>query len=77
MMILRIGNRMTVNVGSLAEASAEYAKERDASGEGASTFPAGTIMQNRRKIAHVSYNAKVWPPEPWTPKLAPLFDPYR
>jgi hypothetical protein len=28
------------------------------------------------KIAHVSYNGKVWPPTYWVPDSVPLFDPY-
>lgn len=74
MMILAIGNRTTLNVRDFAHASAEYARERDASGEGASTFPAGRIMQSGRKIARLSYNGRVWGPKPVDGER-PLYDP--
>lgn len=76
MMILFIGQRSTVNVRDFAHASEEYAKEREASQEGASTFPEGRIMRGGRKVARVSYNAKVWGPAPWHAGDVPLFDPY-
>ena len=43
-MILKIGNRASLQVSSFEEASRIYAQYRDASLEGASTFPDGTIL---------------------------------
>lgn len=67
MLQLTIGTRHSVNVKDAAEASAVYAKLRDASGEGFSTWPQGTLSSGAR----ISYNAKVWHGD----KL--IFDPYR
>ncbi len=53
-MKLYIGRR-TFDVASLEEASRVYQAERDASGEGASTFPQGYIGEH-----HISYNGRVW-----------------
>jgi hypothetical protein len=75
-MILKIGNRVSIQVSSFEEASRVYAQYRDASLQGASTFPDGTILDGGRTIARVSYNAKVWPPERWRESQVPLFDPY-
>jgi hypothetical protein len=75
-MILKIGSRASFNVTSFEEASRLYAQYRDASLEGASTFPDGAILDGARLIARVSYNAKVWPPTKWSPGQAPLFNPY-
>jgi hypothetical protein len=63
MMTLNIGRRASFPVASFEEASAIYDRERAASYEGASTFPDGTITKGRRKVARVSYNARVWPVE--------------
>ena len=43
-MILKIGNRASLKVASFEEASRLYAQFRDASLEGASTFPDGDIL---------------------------------
>jgi hypothetical protein len=75
-MILKIGNRASFKVDSFEEASRVYAHYRDASLEGASTFPDGTILHGTRILARVSYNAKVWPPEKWSDGQIPLFNPY-
>jgi hypothetical protein len=75
-MILKIGSRMSVRVCGFAEASRVYADLRDASREGASTFPDGAIFDGNRMIARVSYNAKVWLPGP-TEGQTPIFNPYR
>jgi hypothetical protein len=53
--ILRIGKRFAAPVADLAEASRVYQRERDASGEGGSTFPVGRVGSHR-----ISYNGKVW-----------------
>jgi hypothetical protein len=75
-MILKIGSRVSLAVASFEEASRVYAQYRDASLEGASTFPNGLILDGNRVIARVSYNARVWPPTPWTHGQTPLFDPH-
>lgn len=54
-MRLRIGKRLSVEVADLREASIVYQRERDASGEGASTFPFGRVGKYT-----VSYNGRVW-----------------
>jgi hypothetical protein len=75
-MILKIGSRFSIEAASFEEASLVYARCRDASLEGASTFPDGVILDGNRTIARVSYNAKVWPPEKWSKGQVPLFNPY-
>ena len=75
-MILKIGNRVSIEVSGFEEGSRVYAQYRDASLEGASTFPDGTILDGGRTIARVSYNARVWPPAKWREGQVPLFDPY-
>jgi hypothetical protein len=52
---LRIGNRGTFEVADLREASVVYQRERDATGEGASTFPQGRVGKYV-----ISYNGRVW-----------------
>lgn len=47
-------------VRSIAEASAIYARMRDASGEGGSTFPPGAIFIEGIETHRISYNARVW-----------------
>ena len=74
-MILKIGNRASLKVTSFEQASRLYAQCRDASFEGASTFPDGAILDGTRTVARVSYNAKVWPPAKWREGQTPLFDP--
>jgi hypothetical protein len=74
-MILKIGNRAVVEVASFEHASRIYAQYRDASLEGASSFPDGVIVDGTRIIARVSYNARVWPPGKRTEDQTPLFDP--
>lgn len=46
---------------TLKEASEIYCRERDDSGEGASTFsPANVRDGGKKMVAHISYNGKVW-----------------
>jgi hypothetical protein len=75
-MILKIGDRASFEVSTFEEASQIYAQIRDASLEGASTFPDGIILDGTRTVARVSYNAKVWPPAKWSEGHMPLFNPY-
>jgi hypothetical protein len=75
-MILKIGNRASIEVSSFEDASRLYAQYRDASLEGASTFPDGIILDRTRIVARVSYNAKVWLPSKWSAGQTLLFNPY-
>lgn len=78
-MLLYIGKRATRPVKSYKEASAIYCAERDASGEGGSTFPEGAIWADGLQVARVSYNGKVWSSltsAEWTLSDQPIFDPY-
>jgi hypothetical protein len=61
----------------MAACSAAFCKARDASGEGASTIPEVTVTDASGKaVATISYNGRVWPPEPWVAGMVPLYDPY-
>ena len=62
-------------VADLAAASRRYAELRDASLEGASTWPDGLINDYGCNIAHISYNARVWPMGEFKPGTEPLYDP--
>jgi hypothetical protein len=73
-MILRIGRRYGHSVGSFAEASQRYERMRGT--KPSSLMKDGEIWQDGRLVARVSYNAKVWPPEPWFPEQKPIFNPY-
>jgi len=55
-MILKIGERYTLEVKDFAEASRIYCELRDKSGEGASTWPDGELSTGH----YISYNGKVW-----------------
>lgn len=71
---LRVGAR-TFPVASLAEASARY--ERFRGHKPSSLVKDGEVLDGAgRLVARVSYNAKVWPPEPWSEGQQPLFNPY-
>ena len=59
MATLTIGRRLTVAVDTIARASAAYVRAREASTEGASTFPDGIIRAGKRAY-RVSYNGRVW-----------------
>ena len=72
---VRVGARLYHTV-SLAHASEMYTAARDALGNGVSGTPEGEIVDvDGKLVARISYNGKVWPPEPWTPTAAPLFIP--
>jgi hypothetical protein len=73
-MILKV-RRKKIPVTSLEGASAVYSALRDASGEGASTFRDGVVLDHDgTEIARVSYNGRVWAPGQWIPGQAPLYD---
>jgi hypothetical protein len=73
-MQLKIGSRSTHEVADFAQASEIYCTERDMSGEGASTFPEGTII-GANGPHHVSYNGKVWKGK-WVAGATPVYNPY-
>ena len=61
-MILKIKGdfgKTECSVESIAAASQHYAAQRDASGEGASTFREGVLADGRKRL-RISYNGKVW-----------------
>lgn len=60
MFTLTIPRRLTAEVETYRDAADLYRKFRDDSGEGASTFPHGTIRAGRLTVATVSYNGRVW-----------------
>jgi hypothetical protein len=73
-LFIQIG-RTRYQVQSLAQASAMYCAARDTHGEGASCTPEALIMTaDGRKIGHISYNGRVWPPQDWQPGMTPLYD---
>jgi hypothetical protein len=61
------------------EASRRYRAEADkfvcATNNRASDFPVGMIKRDGELIARVSWNGRVWPPEPWTPAQKHLWSP--
>ena len=72
---VQVGNRL-YQATTLADASTMYCAARDALGNGASGTPPGKIVDAEgNPVARISFNGKVWPPEPWTPGMAPLFIP--
>lgn len=74
MLTVIIPRRPKMTASDLADASAKYSEVRDASGEGASTFYDGVVMQDGKPVARISYNGRIWPLEDWTPDMTPLFD---
>lgn len=72
---LQIGGRRPIPVQDFADASRAYEFVRDAIGFGMrSRLAAGKVMEGERHVATISYNGRVWPPEPWQPDMAPLYD---
>lgn len=72
--LLTIRGRHSQAVSTLRDASEAYAKVRDDSGEGASTFPEGVVRAGRLAIGRVSYNGRVWQPGEWKQGDRPLYD---
>lgn len=61
---------------SWEELSRQYAAARDASGEGASTFPSPAIRSDAGEVVgRLSYNGRVWGPKEWEPGDVPLYCP--
>lgn len=61
LMTLNIGERESLICSSYADASRIYSHCQEISGEGASTFPEGSLIDgNGKRIARVSYNGRIW-----------------
>lgn len=74
MIILKMKHENDTPVDTLEQASRIYSKRRDESGEGASTFNPGKVLNDKYQIiGYISYNGKVWSDHHST-KL--LFDPF-
>ncbi len=57
--ILEMGTREPMRVRDLAHASRNYSAIRDLSGEGASSFPEGSVKIGTKRF-RISYNGRVW-----------------
>jgi hypothetical protein len=58
---LTIPTRSTTTHASMEDAQRFYTMTRNRSGEGASTFPFGTLIAlNTAAVYQVSYNARIW-----------------
>lgn len=71
------GQRLSAS--TLERLSSMYAKIRDDSGEGASTFPHVNVEEGGKIVACISYNAKIWRGAKGmlnSANLVLLFDPY-
>lgn len=69
--------RGTTFAGSLADLSTAYSRLRDQSGEGASTFPTATVLDERNHTAgFIGYNGRIWADHPadWNPNATPIYD---
>lgn len=79
--LMRIRSRgISAALESVAHASALYCALRDESGEGASTFPEAALFTRgtfgrTEPLGRISYNGRVWSPEPWTADATPISDP--
>lgn len=72
-MLIMIHRNKRTPVKSLAEAAAIYSAARDKAGLGASKWMDATVTDDTGKpVARISYNGRIWPPEPWFPGMAPL-----
>lgn len=59
---------------TLAEVSTMYSRERDASGEGMSTFPTANVIREGKVIGYVSYNGRIWGGKPQARTFKLLYD---
>lgn len=72
---LHIGTQRPIPVQDFADASRAYEFVRNAIGfTMRSRLAVGRVMDGDRHVATVSYNGRVWPPEPWHADMLPLFD---
>jgi hypothetical protein len=70
---IQIGRRR-YQVDGLEQASRMYCTARDASGMGVSKVPEGKVVTAEGKlVARISYNGRVWPPQPWFAGMTPLY----
>lgn len=74
MNVLKVGTNC-YPVESIAAASDLYARLRDESGEGASSWRDGELVFNGTRY-RISYNGKVWNAGPFMSGARPVFDPY-
>jgi len=74
---IQIGRRR-YQVADLAQASQMYSAARDhkmrGSGGASRTPDALIVTASGKPVARISYNGRVWPPEPWHPDQKPLYD---
>lgn len=75
MLTLIIPGRFRMAVADIASASAKYCVARELSGEGASTFPEGTIREGTKFVGRISYNGRVWANVDWRNGDKPIYDP--
>jgi hypothetical protein len=74
-MRLRMAGWPDEDVRDHAGASRLYGERRDDSGEGASTFHDGEVVDDAgRVVARISYNGRVWAPGAYDPAATPLWD---
>ncbi len=72
-MLMKIRGR-TYSGQSFSEMSATFCAIRDRLGVGSSRLADVFITDNGEKIARISYNGRVWAPEPWVSGMVPLYD---
>lgn len=64
-----------ITVPDFAEASRTYCARREESGEGASTFSDGLVLnEHGDHIGRISYNGRIWTPGPFNPNDTPIWD---
>lgn len=70
---LQIQKYKTVsNLTSLEECSKLYQNIRDRSNLGASSFADGNVLCDGKIVARISYNGRIWSPEPYGDKNCKL-----
>lgn len=57
---LTIGRRFKGTFDTTAAAQVQYCTLRDESGEGASTFPDGSVVDGEGNDCRISYNGRLW-----------------
>ena len=63
----RIPRRQMVDVADLAAASLVYRTWIDKAGLGSGnlTMASGNVLDGKKHVAHISYNGRVWTPDPY------------
>lgn len=71
-------NPLQAPAASLADASAAFAKWRDAAGIGGSDLQDARIIVGRKVVGHFSYNGRIWdkPSCDYRPGDRPLYSPF-